>query len=108
MEANKIPNLQIENIGTRKKPINVIKGFVELPCWTGYFLVEEPNYSKKTIVVTDGRIDLWVFGGISADRTIHIDREQINAYFYLLENQESIKHAILEELMRQFPRLIAY
>ena len=106
MEANKIPNIQIENIGTGKKPHHLIKGFIELPCWTGYFLTEEPNYSIKTKVVTDGRIDLWIDGGVRADKSFDIDREQINSYVYLVENQERIKHSILEKLKREFPRLI--
>ena len=107
MEANKIPNIHIENIGTAKKPIHVIKGFIELPCWTGYFLAEKPNYLIKTKVVTDGRIDLRVDGQIRAEKSIHIDREQINAYFFLVENQEGIKQAILEELKKEFPRLLS-
>jgi hypothetical protein len=106
METSKIPNIQIENIGTARKPHNAIKGFVELPCWTGYFLVEEPNYSIKTKVVTNGRIDLWVDGEIRADGSFHIDREQLNSYVYLVEHQERIKQSILEELKREFPRLV--
>lgn len=106
MEADKIPNIQIENVGTKRKPHQAIKGFIELPCWTGYFLVEEPNYLIKTKVVTDGRIELWVDGEIRADKSFYIDQEQVNSYFYLVENQERIKHSILEELRKDFPRLL--
>jgi hypothetical protein len=107
MEAKKIPNIHIENVGTWKKPHNAIKGFIELPCWTGYFLVDEPNYLIRTKVVTDGRINLWVDGEIRADKSFSIGREQINCYFYLVEHQERIKHSILEELKKEFPRLLS-
>ena len=107
METNKIPNVQIENIGTGKKRHNAIKGFVELPCWTGYFLAEEPNYLIKTKVVTNGRIDLWVDGGIETDDSFNIDQEQTNAYTYLMERQEQIQHSILQELKKEFPCLLS-
>jgi hypothetical protein len=107
METNQIPNIQIQNTGTARKPNKAIRGFIELPCWTGYFLTEEPNYLIKTRVVTNGRIDLWVDGEIRADDSFYIDPEQINAYFFLVEQQEVIKHSILEELRKEFPRLLA-
>jgi hypothetical protein len=107
METNKIPNIQVQNIGTGKKPHNAIRGFIELPCWTGYFLVEEPNYLIKTKVVTNGRIDLWVDGEIRADGSFYVDEEQRNSYVYLVEHQERIKHSILEELKKEFPRLLS-
>ena len=107
MDTTKIPNIYLVNIGTGKKPHNAIKGFIKLPCWTGYFLTEKPNYLIKTNVITDGRIDFWVDGEIKADKSFHIDREQINSYFFLVENQERIKHSILEELKKEFPRLLS-
>ncbi len=102
-----IPNIEVQNIGTGKKPLKVLKGFVSLPCWTGYFLVEEPNHLIKTKVVTNGRIDLWVNGEINADESFRIDEEQMNAYAYLLEHEERIKHSLLQELKKEFPRLLA-
>jgi hypothetical protein len=107
METNKIPNIQIETFGTGKRLHKAIKGFIELPCWTGYFLVKEPNYLIKTKVVTNGRIDLWVDGEIRADGSFSIDQEQTNAYFFLVEHQERIKHSILEELKKKFPDLLS-
>ncbi len=102
-----IPNIGLQNIGTASKPIKAIKGFIELPYWTGYFLTEKTNYSIKTKVVTNGRIDLWVDGEIRADGSFSIDQEQANAYFFLIEHQEKIKHSILQELKKEFPRLLS-
>jgi hypothetical protein len=107
METNKIPNIQVQNIGTTRKPLNAIKGFIELPVWTGHFLVEEPNYLIKTRVVTNGRIDLWVDGEIRADGSFSIDQEQTNAYFYLVENRDQVKQSILEQLKKDFLRLLS-
>ena len=107
MEIKRIPNIRIERFGTWKKPQNAIKGFIELPCWTGYFLTEQPNHLIKTKVVTNGRIDLWVDGEIKADESFNIEQEQINAYIYLVNHQELIKHSIIEELKSEFPRLLS-
>ena len=101
-----IPNIGIQNIGTVRKPLQVIKGFIELPCWTGYFLTEKPNYLIKNEVVTHGRIDLWVDGEIRKDGSFTIDPEQTNAYIFLVEQQEKIKQSILQELKHKFPQLL--
>ncbi len=106
METNKIPNLRIEKIGAGKNTLRIIKGFIELPCWTGYYLCEQPNYVFKTKVVTNGRIDLWVDGEVTSGDSFHIDQEQINAYLFLAEHQENIKASILQELKKEFPRLL--
>ena len=72
-----IPNIGIQRIGTGKSSLNAIKGFIELPCWTGYFLTEKPNYLIKTNVVANGRIDLWVDCAINADDSFKIDQSDI-------------------------------
>jgi hypothetical protein len=102
-----IPNLQIENIGNGKKPLFVIKGFIELPCWNGYYLYDDTYKLKKDKVVTGGRIDLWVDGEIALDNNLLFSEDQINAYFFLVEHQESVKRSILQSLQQQFPRLLA-
>ena len=106
METKSIPNIQVENIGSGRKPIKAIKGFVELPCWTDYFLAEKPNYLIKTTVVKDGRIELWVDGEIMEDGSFRIDKEQVNSYFYLLEYQDKIKKSIVQKLRQVLPDLL--
>lgn len=106
MRANAIPNVQVENFGTGRKPLKAIKGFVELPCWADYFLVEEPDYLFKSKVVKNGRIQLWVDGEIREDGSFHINQEQINAYAHLLEHQERIKKTILQKLKQALPHLL--
>jgi len=103
MGNKSIPNIAIETIGKGRRPLKAIKGFVDLPCWSDYFLTKEPNYLFKTKVMKNGRIELWVDGQINDGGTFHIDHEQTNAYFYLLEHQERIKNSILQTLKQEFP-----
>lgn len=107
IETNGIPNLHIENIGNKKKPLYVVKGFIELKSWTGYFLYDDSYKLKEHKVVTNGRIDLWIEHDIATDGSLYIPQEQVNSYFYLVEHQERMKHSILEELKKQFPRLLS-
>jgi hypothetical protein len=106
-ETSKVPNIQIENIGSRKKPLYVIKGFVELNSWTGYYLYDDSYKLIKDKVVTNGRIGLWVDGEITPNGEFRLSQEQVNSYFYLVEHQEIIKHSILETLKKEFPRLLS-
>jgi hypothetical protein len=107
METNKIPNVQTEKFRYGKRVQKAIKGFIELPCWTGYFLVEEPNHVIRTRVVTNGHIDLWVDGEIRADDSFSIEQEQTNAYFFLVQHQEAIKRSILDELKNKLPDMLS-
>ena len=104
---NSIPNLRTENIGSKQKPHYVIKGFIELPCWDGYYLNDEAYKGKEGKVITGGRITLWVDGEIAPDNSLHFSREQVNAYAYLVNHQESLKHAIVQGLKKEFPRLLS-
>jgi hypothetical protein len=105
--SNTIPNLAVENIGTRKDPYHAIKGFVTLPCWDGYFLYSEAYRQKKEKIVTGGRIELWVDGEITPDKNMLFDEEQVNAYNFLVNNQEHVQHSILHNLRQDYPRLLA-
>lgn len=107
IETSRIPNIQIENIGSTKKPHFTIKGFIELNKWTGYFLYDETYKLIKDKVVTNGRINLWIDGVITPDRSFRISQEQVNSYLYLVEHQERIKHSILENLKKEFPHLLS-
>jgi len=105
--TGKIPNIQVENIGNKKRPHYVVKGFIELTEWTGYFLYDDTYKLIKEKVVTHGRISLWIDSKIEADGSFHISPKQEKAYFHLVAHQEKIKHSILENLKRAFPRLLA-
>lgn len=102
--SDQIPNVRIENIGTITRPQQVIKGFIDLPCWNGYFLFDD-NYQLKEKVVRDGRIELWV-DGLIKDGTMHFDEEQLSAYRFLVENQQLVQQSIVQNLKQEFPRLL--
>jgi hypothetical protein len=103
---SKIPNLKVENIGTSSKPLNVIKGFIELQSWDRYFLYDEAYKLIKQKTVTAGRIDLWVDGEITEDNDLQFSQEQINAYSYLVKHQEQVKQAIINKFKKQFPEML--
>ncbi|ANE50901.1 hypothetical protein SY85_10695 [Flavisolibacter tropicus] len=104
---NSIPNMQAENIGSKLKPLYMIKGFIELPCWNGYYLNDEAYKGREDRVITGGRIVQFVDGEIAPDKSLHFSAEQINAYTYLMKHQEDIKHSIVQGLKREFPRLLS-
>ncbi|MDF2190483.1 hypothetical protein [Paraflavitalea sp. CAU 1676] len=106
-ESNSIPNIGIENIGSKTKSHHVTKGFITLPCWEGHYLYDAADRLKKDKVVTNGRIELWVDAMIDENNSIQYLAEQINAYHYLVEQQETIRHAVLQKLKENFPDLLA-
>jgi hypothetical protein len=104
-ERQNIPGLQIKRVGNRKNTIKLIEGIIQLPCWDGYYLDENPlKHRIKT--VTGGQIILSVDAEITTDEKINCDREQVNTYWYLVEQQEHVKQAILQALVNDFPRLL--
>ena len=107
IDNSKIPDIQIENIGNKNKPLFVLKGFIKLSQWTDYFLYDESYQLIKEKVVTDGRIQLWMSDDITSEESYDISPEQVNSYFYQIEHQQRIKFSILENLKKEFPRLLA-
>ena len=105
--TGKIPNIGIENIGTKNKPHYVIQGSIELAVWTGYFLYDEHYKLIKDKAVTNGRIKLLVDGKVASDGSFHISQAQVTSYLYLVQHQDSVKQAVLENLKKEFPRLLA-
>jgi hypothetical protein len=106
-ETRSIPNVKVNSIGSKKNRIQVISGFVDLPCWDGYFLEERTIYSKEEKRIKGGRIGLGVDGGINPDGSTVFSNGQVAAYFYIVEHQETIKQVILEKLVSDFPYLLA-
>jgi len=105
-QTGAIPNLRVENIGSKTKPLLMVKGFITLPVWNGYFLFDDSYKLKKQKVVTNGLIDLWVDAGISDEKTPVLMEEQKAAYFFLTEHQESIRQSIVQHLKEEFPTLL--
>ena len=107
IETSNIPTIQIENIGSRKKPLYAIKGSIELATWTNYFLYDESYKLIQDKVVTNGRINLWIGNAITSAGSFQISQAQVNAYFYLVDHQQQIKASIIENLKKKFPDLLS-
>ena len=102
-----IPNIEIGLIGNKNISLYAVKGFIELICWTGYFLYDDSYKLKENKVVTNGCIDLWLEHDIAEDGSFYIPQPQVNAYFYLVEHQNRMKQIMTEALKTAFPGLLA-
>ena len=94
-----IPNIRINNIGTKKNPLEIVEATVTLEAWDGY-LVKRWENAK---VITDGTIKLYFACNTRSDPEDW--QTQINAYNHLLENQYEIRDSIIRTLIDDFGRL---
>ena len=101
-ETNSIPNVEVKSSGGKKNGIQLITGYVDLPDWDGYFLNEGTIYSKEEKRINGGRVELQVDGAINPDGSVDFSKEQVAAYWYLVEHQETIKRIILENMVNNF------
>ena len=90
-----IPNIRIRNIGTKRKPLEIIEAGMVLDTWDGYL----KNYRNEK-KVTDGTIKL-DFGSYNGDKSLDW-QPQINAYHHLLQNQYVIRDSIIRSLIEKF------
>jgi hypothetical protein len=100
--ASGIPNIRIKNIGTIRKPLEVVQATIVLKAWDGYLNKRWENGK----VITDGTIKL-DFGTYNPN----IPRDwqpEINAYNHLLQNQYEIRDNILKSLAEEVDRLTQY
>jgi hypothetical protein len=94
-----IPDIKIRNIGTKRKPLEIIETRIILEAWDGYLYKHMEN--GKEIADRKIRLD---FGGYN--KNFPADwRTQTNAYHYLLQNQHEIRDSIVRALSDEFDRL---
>ena len=99
-----IPGLQVNRIG-KKNGIKIIGGVLDWPGWNGY-LEEDVGFSKREKRIFTGQVALTVDGGINGDGSLNIAPEQVNAYWYLMDQQQEMKSVVLNGLAHHFPRLL--
>jgi hypothetical protein len=102
MNASTIPNIHISKTKVKNGIIYRGSALVDLPCWTGYFLNENPK-----AVITNGQIILGIENSSDNNDGFSTSQAQTNAYHYLLENQKSVKNNILQELKEKFPSFLS-
>src|SRR5688572_2472925 len=93
-----IPNIRINNIGTRRNPLEIVEATIVLEAWDGY-LVKRWENGKA---ITDGTIN--VLFACNTRSTPEDWQTQIEAYNYLLENQSEIRDSIVRSLIADFDR----
>ena len=91
-----LPNIRIRNIGTKRKPLEVVEARIVLEAWDGYLYKHRENGKE----ITDGMVAL-DFGGYNGDKSLDW-QPQINAYHDLLKNQYEIRDSIVRTLREKF------
>jgi len=101
---DKIPNLEIEIFGGSKSSIKRIKGFVTLSAWSGFQSRQGSYASVDQATPSDGNIKLAVGGDMLVDDPV-VTQEHVNAYNFLVTDQEKIRDSILNSLLAKYPDL---
>jgi len=101
---DKIPNLEIEIFGSSKSSIKRIKGFVTLSAWSGFQSRQGPYASVDQTTPSDGKVKLDIGGDMVVEEPI-VTQEHVNAYNFLVTNQEKIRDTILNSLLTKYPEL---
>ena len=96
-----IPNIRIRNIGTKRKPLEVVEARIVLEAWDGYLYKHRENGKE----ITDGKITL-NFDYYNGNNPQGY-RAEINAYNHLLKNQYEIRDGIIRTLREKFDWLKA-
>ena len=91
-----IPNIRIRNIGTKRKPLEVVEARMVLEAWDGYLYKHRENGKE----ITDGkvRLNFDCYRGNNAEDC----RAETNAYNHLLKNQYEIRDSIVRTLREKF------
>lgn len=100
---DKIPNLRITVYGS-KSQIKNIEGFVILSAWSGFQSRRGPYASVDKTAPSDGNVKIDVGGDMVADEPV-VTQEHVNAYNFLVSNQDTIKNSILEALLNEYKNL---
>jgi hypothetical protein len=97
-----IPNIRIRNIGTKRKPLEVVEARIVLEAWDGYLYKHWENGWE----ITDKKVRLYFdcYRGNNAEDCW----EEINAYNHLLKNQSEIRDSILKSLTGKVNELTQY
>ncbi len=91
-----IPNIRIRNIGTKRKPLEVVEARIVLEAWDRYLYKHRENGKE----ITDGKIRL-NFDYYNGNNPEDCQAE-INAYNHLLKNQYEIRDSIIRTLREKF------
>ncbi len=101
MDKNSIPNLQIRESKFNKRTYYDGSVFVELPYWLGY-----RGNDECTAVINDAGFCIGIKNSVEPGDGFSANQGQVNAYFFLLENHETLKQKIIQSLKNSLPDLL--
>ncbi|GAA4728514.1 DUF6985 domain-containing protein [Flavisolibacter ginsenosidimutans] len=100
-----IPTLAVKTIKSGKHELKCLEGTVHLPAWEGFQSRKGPYNSVDANELSDGTIALTVGEYTSANESLSVSEEQVAAYNYLVDEQSSIREAILNALLPAYQRM---
>jgi hypothetical protein len=101
---DQIPDLKVKTYKSSNHAIKSIEGRINLSSWQSFQSRRGPYNSIDGAGPSDGNFKLMVDGDASAEEPA-VTTEQINAYKFLVDRQESIKENILDALLAEYKNL---
>lgn len=101
MNTREIPNIEVKKTKYKSGTYYLGGASANLSCWIGYFLNENPRE-----VITNEQFYIGIDNCTEDNSGFSLSQEQVNAYYYLVENQESVKNSIAQALKEKFPSLL--
>jgi hypothetical protein len=102
--ADKIPNVSSKKYESGNYQFFTIEGFVVLESWKGFQSRQGDYGSNDGNQESAGRVKIQI-GSDMEDDNPTITGDHVNAYNYLTQNQEQIKTAILQGLLKEYKNL---
>jgi len=102
--GDKIPNLSLKKYESDNYQFVTIEGFAVLESWKGFQSRQGDYSSSDGNKESDGNVKINIGGDMVGDSP-EVTAEHVNAYNYLIQNQEKIKDAILQRLLREYKNL---
>jgi hypothetical protein len=101
---SQIPTLKVKTYNRGKYSIKTIEGAINLPTWKGFQSRQGAYNGMDKTGASDGIMKLIVDGNTEADQTA-VSKDQVNAYQFIISNQERIKEHILNALLIKYKEL---
>jgi hypothetical protein len=102
--SDEIPGLTLKIDSGDGYEIKTVEGIIQLPAWAGLQSRQGAYGSVDGQEKSDGLVKLNVGGDMVLDNP-EVTQEHVEAYNYLVQNQERIRNSILAALLAQYKEL---